>query len=136
MAVPVSFNVINDIPLSDSVVDIAANIPGAILQEDSLVLIYMNGETVDIRAQISVGGNQVLPESPVTVQATVGVLPVTPDDVAIITFGKKGNAITIRGSNQDVAAAREIRAKVFTFPTSDIMLLAQALRTLGIPIAA
>lgn len=136
MAVPVSFNVVNDIPLSDSVVDIAANIPGAILQEDSLVLIYLNGETTDIRAQISVGGNQVLPESPVTVQATAGVLPVTPDDVAIITFGKKGNAITIRGTNLDAAAARELRAKVFTFPTSDIMLLAQALRTLGIPIAA
>lgn len=136
MAVPIAFNVINDIPAAESVVDIAANIPGAILQEDSLVIIYMNGETVDLRTQISIGGNQVLPESPVTVQATVGVLPVTPDDVAIISFGKKGNAITIRGSNQDVAAARELRAKVQTFPTSDIMLLAQALRTLGVPIAA
>jgi len=136
MAVPVAFTVINDIPLSKSVVDIALGFPGAILAEDSLVIIALNGETVDIRAQVSVGGNQVLPESSVTVQATVGVLPITPDDVIIATFGKKGNAITIRGTNLDAAAARELRAKVQTFPTSDIMLLSQALRTLGIPIAA
>lgn len=136
MAVPVAFTIVRDIPLSESVVDIALGFPGAILEEDSLVIIALNGETVDIRSQISVGGNQVLPESSVTVQATIGVLPVTPDDVIIATFGKQGNAITIRGTNLDAAAARELRAKVQTFPTSDIMLLSQALRTLGIPIAA
>jgi len=136
MAVPVAFTIVRDIPLSESVVDIALGFPGAILEDDSLVIIALNGETTDIRAQISVGGNQVLPESSVTVQATGGVLPVTPDDVIIATFGKKGNAITIRGTNLDSAAARELRAKVQTFPTSDIMLLSQALRTLGIPIAA
>jgi hypothetical protein len=135
MAVPVAFTVIRDIPLSESVVDVALGLPGAILEEDSLVIVALNGETTDIRAQISVGGAQVLPESSVTVQATIGVLPVTPDDVLIATFGKKGNAITIRGTNLDAVAARELRAKVQTFPTSDIMLLSQALRTLGIPIA-
>jgi len=136
MAVPVAFAIVNDIPLSESVVDIALGFPGAILAEDSLVIVYLNGETADIRAQISVGGNQVFPEGPVTVQATAGILPVTPDDLVVATFGKAGNAITIRGTNQDAAAAREIRAKVQTFPTSDIALLSQALRTLGIPIAA
>jgi len=136
MAVPVAFTVVNDIPLSESVVDVAANIPGAILQEDSLVLIALNGETGDIRAQVSIGGNQVLPDSRVTVNATAGALPITPDDQIIASFGKKGNAITIRGTNLDAAAAREIRATVKTFPTTDIMLLAQALRTLGVPIAA
>jgi len=136
MAIPVAFTVIRDIPLSESVVDIALGFPGAILQEDSLVIIALNGETVDIRGQISIGGNQVLPESSLTVQATVGVLPITPDDVLIASFGKKGNAITIRGTNLDSAAAREIRAKVQTFPASDIQLLSQALRVLGVPIAS
>lgn len=136
MAVPVAFTVVRDIPLSEAVVDIALGFPGAILEEDSLVIVALNGETVDIRAQISVGGNQVFPEGSVTVQATAGVLPATPDDVIIATFGKKGNAITIRGTNLDAAAPREIRAKVQTFPTSDIMLLSQALRVLGVPIAA
>jgi len=136
MGVPVAFNVINDIPAAESIVDIAANIPGSVLQEDSLVIIYMNGETVDLRTQISIGQNQVLPESPVSVQATGGVLPTTPDDVVIASFGTKGAAITIRGTNLDGAAARELRAKVQVFPTSDIMMMSQALRGLGIPVSA
>jgi len=136
MAVPVALTAVEDIALSSSVQDILANIPGALLQEESLVVIAMNGETVDIRAQISVGGNQVLPDSRVTVQATVGVLPVTPDDVIIATFGKAGEQITIRGTNLDAVAARELRAKVQIFPTADIELLSQALRGLGIPVSA
>jgi len=135
-AVPVALTAVEDIALASSVQDILANIPGGQLAEESLVIIALNGETVDIRAQISIGGNQVLPESRVTVQATVGVLPITPDDVIIASFGTKGDQITIRGSNQDAAAARELRAKVQIFPTADIELLSQALRGLGIPVSA
>lgn len=136
MAVPVALTAVEDIPLSDSVQDILSDIPGAQLAEESLVIIALNGETPDIRAQISIGGNQVLPDSRVTVQATAGVLPVTPDDVIIASFGKAGNTITIRGTNLDAAAARELRAKVQIFPTADIELLSQALRGLGIPVSA
>lgn len=134
--VPVSFTAVEDIALSSSVQDIVANIPGSLLQEESLVLIELNGETVDIRAQISIGGNQVLPESRVTVQATAGVLPTSPDDNLVASFGKAGEQITIRGTNLDAAAARELRAKVKIFPTADIELLSQALRGLGIPVSA
>lgn len=136
MGRPVAFTVVNDIPLSDTVVDIAANIPGADISEPSLVLIALNGETADIRAQVSIGGAQVLPESRVTVQATGGVLPVTPDDILIVTLGNQGESITIKGTNLDAAAARELRAKVVIFPMSDInalMLLMQQLRGVGIP---
>lgn len=136
MAVPVALTAVEDIALASSVQDILANIPGGQLAEESLVIIALNGETVDIRAQISIGGNQVLPESRVTVQATIGVLPITPDDVIIASFGTKGDQITIRGSNQDAVAARELRAKVQIFPTADIELLSQALRGLGIPVSA
>ncbi len=135
MAVPVAFTAVNDIPLADTVVDIVANVPGAILAEKSLVQVALNGETTDIRAQISIGGQQVLPESRVSVQATVGVLPVTPDDIIVTSFGFAGNQITIKGTNLDAAAARELRAKVQTFPTSDIQLMSQALRAVGIPVS-
>ncbi len=138
MPPPVSFTVVNDIPLSSTIVDIAANIPGADIKEPSLVLIALNGETVDIRAQVSIGAAQVLPESRVTVQATVGVLPITPDDILVATLGNGGDAITIKGTNLDAAAAREIRAKVMVFPMSDIMalqLLMQKLKELGIAVA-
>jgi len=139
MGRPVAFTVVNDIPLASTVVDIAANIPGADISEPSLVLIALNGETVDIRAQVSIGGAQVLPESRVTVQATVGILPVTPDDILVTTLGNRGESITIKGTNLDAAAAREIRASVLIFPMSDInalMLLMQQMRELGIPIVA
>lgn len=137
MGRPVAFTVVRDIPLSDTVVDIAANIPGADISEPSLVLIALNGETVDIRAQVSIGGAQVLPESRVTVQATVGVLPLTPDDVLVATLGTQGESITIKGTNLDAAAAREIRAKVLIFPMDDLnrlMLLMQQLRAIGVPV--
>jgi len=136
MGRPVAFTVVNDIALSSTVVDIAANIPGADISEPSLVLIALNGETVDIRAQVSIGGAQVLPESRVTVQATVGVLPITPDDILVTTLGNQGESITIKGTNLDAAAAREIRASVLIFPMDDInalMLLMQQMRELGLP---
>ncbi len=134
MSVPVALTEVNDIPLSSTVVDVIANIPGSALAEKSLVQIAINGETVDIRAQVSVGGQQVLPESRVTVQATVGVLPVTPDDIVLTTFGEANNQITVKGTNLDGAAAREIRIKLQTFPTSDILMLSQALRAVGVPV--
>lgn len=138
MPPPVSFTVVRDIPLADTIVDIAANIPGADIKEPSLVLIALNGETPDIRAQVSIGAAQVLPESRVTVQATVGVLPITPDDVLVATLGNGGDSITIKGTNLDAAAARELRAKVLVFPMSDIamlQLLLQKMKELGIPVA-
>jgi len=134
MAVPVALTEVNDIPLSSTVVDVIANIPGSVLAEKSLVQLAINGETVDIRAQVSIGGQQVLPESRVTVQATVGVLPVTPDDILITSFGLANNQITVKGTNLDGAAAREIRIKMQSFPTSDIQLMSQALRAVGIPV--
>lgn len=135
MARPVSITSVFDIPLSSVEPNIIKNIPGETLSEDSLVLISLNGETTDVRAQVSIGGNQILPESNVTIQATNGILPITPDDNIVASFGKKGENITIRGSNLDAAAARELRAKILIFPSSDIAILAQALRGVGVPIA-
>jgi len=138
MPPPVSFTVVNDVPLSSTIVDIAIGIPGADIKEPSLILIALNGETADIRAQVSIGAAQVLPESRVTVNATAGVLPVTPDDVLVATLGNGGDSITIKATNLDAAAAREIRAKVLVFPMSDIamlQLLLQKMKELGIPVA-
>jgi len=135
MAVPVAFAFVFDIPLSTSEPNIIADIPGSQLAEKSLVQVFLNGETSDVRAQISVGSEQVLPEAPVTVQATDGILPTVPDDIAVTTFGNAGNQITIKGTNLDAAAARELRTKVQTFPTSDIQLMSQALRLVGIPVS-
>ncbi len=133
---PESLTTVNDLPLSKVVENIIADIPGSQVSEDSLVLIALNGETTDVQAQISIGGAQVLPQSNVTVQATAGVLPITPDDIIVTTFAKANEQITIKGTNLDAVAARELRAKVQIFGVKDIMLLSQALRGVGIPVAA
>jgi len=136
MARPLSLTVVFDIPLSEVEPNIIKNIPGETLSEDSLVLIALNGETTDVQAQVSIGGSQILPQSNVTIQATNGILPITPDDNIVASFGKAGETITIRGTNLDAAAPRELRAKILIFPSSDIMLLSQALRGLGVPVSA
>ncbi len=138
MGRPVGFTVVEDIALASTVVDIAIGIPGADISEPSLILIALNGETTDIRAQVSIGTAQVLPESRVTVQATVGVLPVTPDDILVVTMGLGGESITIKGTNLDAAAARELRAKVTIFPMSDILslqILLQQLKEVGVAVS-
>lgn len=132
---PESFTAVRDIPSSETVQNIVADIPGSQVSEDSVVLIALNGETTDISAQISIGGAQVLPDSNVTVQATSGVLPITPDDIIVTTMAKANEQITIRGTNVDSVAARELRAKVQVFGVLDIAILAQALRGVGIPVA-
>jgi len=134
MGRPVTLTAVNDIALSSSVENILSDIPGSTLADDSLVLIALNAEDVDVRAQVSIGGAQILPQSPVTLQATVGVLPIIPDDQMVVSFGRAGEEITIRGTNLDGAAARELRAVVNTIPTSDLALIKQALERNGIPI--
>ncbi len=62
----------------------------------------------------------------------------TPDDVLIATLGTAGQTITIKGTNLDAAAARELRAKVLVFPMSDIMMLQillQKLKEVGVAVA-
>lgn len=132
---PEAFTQVTDIPLSEVVQNIVADIPGSQVSEDSLCVIALNGETTDVQAQVSIGGAQVLPQGNVTVQATAGVLPVTPDDVVVATFAKANEQITIKGTNLDAVAARELRAKVQVFGVKDIAILAQALRGLGIPVS-
>jgi len=135
MARPVSLTKVEDIPLSESNDDIILGVPGSVVSEPSLVQVALNGETTDVTAQVSIGGAQVLPQSNVTVQATAGILPITPDDILVTSFGNSSERITIRGTNKDAAAARELRAKVVVFPTSDIALVGQMLRQVGIPVS-
>ena len=133
---PEAFSEVVDIALASVVQNIVADIPGSQVSEDSLVQIALNGETTDVQAQISIGGAQVFPQGNVTVQATAGVLPITPDDIVVTTLAKANEQITIKGTNLDAVAARELRTKVQIFGVKDITILSQALRGVGIPVAA
>ena len=134
MAAPYTLTAINDIPLSGSVENVFADQRGIQLAGASMVLVAINAESVDVSAGVNIGGEQALKDgSGVTIQATVGVLPILPDDQLVVTFGQVGNQITLSGRNEDAAAARELRAIARIFEVDDFMLakLMDELRNAG-----
>jgi len=119
-----SLTAIEDIPLSDSIANLFANQGGRTLAEPSLVVLALNAEDVDVSAGIRVGSTEVLSAlSRVTLQATVGVLPILPDDIIAQTFAQAGDEIIVSGNNNDAAAARELRGIVFVIPVNAVSLM-------------
>lgn len=114
---------INDIALSSSIPNLFADQGGRVLAEASLVTIALNGEDVDVTAGIRLGPTEVLAaNSRVTLQATVGVLPILPDDVVSQSIGEASDEIIVSGQNADAAAPRELRGKVLVIPITDVDL--------------
>jgi len=112
---------INDIAISSAIPNLFADQGGRILAEPSLVTVALNGEDVDISAGIRIGPTEVLAaNSRVTLQATVGVLPILPDDVVAQVIGEASDEIIVSGRNADAAAARELRGIVLVTPVSDV----------------
>jgi len=132
--VPYTLTAINDIALSGQVQNIFSDQQGRTLPQASMVLIALNGESVDVTAGVNIGGEQVLEAgSRVTLQATVGDLPIIPDDQLVVTFGNAGQEIIVSGRNVDAAASRELRAIIRVFPTDDFVLarVMEELRAVG-----
>jgi hypothetical protein len=131
---PVSIAAIVDIPLSGRVANVFANLAGRVLTEPSIVLIALNRESVDVLAGVSIGGTEVLPaNSAVTVQSTVGVMPVLPDDILVTSGGQAADEIIITGTNADAAVPRELRAIAKIIPVEDQALLQAVAAVQGIP---
>lgn len=121
---PYTLTAIIAVPLSDRDDDLLDGKRGRTLTEPSLVEIALNAEDVDITMGATVGPTEVLPSgSRVTLQATVGVLPVFPDDVLVQTFGSVGDEIIIGAVNADAAAAREARVVVRVTAIEDVDLV-------------
>jgi len=131
---PYTLSGITDIPLSGNVANVFAAQQGRILPQNSMVLLALNGETVDVSAGVNIGGEQTLEAgSRVTVQATVGVMPIIPDDQIVVSFGQTGQEIIVSGANADAAAARELRAIARVFGVDDFILakVMQEIRGVG-----
>lgn len=120
---PTSFIQIFDIPAADTEPNIFVQIPEARITEASFVQFSLNREAVTVLITVKVGSDEVLPSSPVTLEATVGVLPSIRDDTIIETFAQAGDIISIAASNSDGAAAREIRAIVRVTAINDMDLV-------------
>ncbi len=121
MARPYTFQVINDIAAGGSETDILTQVSVAKITEMSLVEIFLNGETVSIEASAKIGADEVLPIGPVTVEATVGVLPSLRDDRVVASFAQAGDTVSISGRNAG-GAAGELRAIVRVTAIGDVAL--------------
>jgi len=132
MGSPYTIVAIEDIPLSDSVEDLFQGKRGRRLTEPALVEIALNAEDVDVTAGATLGSTEILSAgSRVTLQATVGILPVFPDDVLIQSFGGVGDEIIVSGVNADAAAAAELRAVAKVTAISDVALRRAVLQGVG-----
>lgn len=119
MARPLSLAVIEDLAIGASGVDILRDFADAQLSEPSLVVVYENRESVDVTSQIKMGSEEVKPLGGSVVMATVGVIPILPDNKVVVTMGGKGERIQVLGTNAN-AAAQELRVVVMIFALSDI----------------
>ncbi len=121
MARPYTFQVVNDIGAGLSVTDILTQVSVAKISEMSLVEIFLNAESALVEVSAKIGADEVLTLGPVTVEATVGVLPSLRDDRVVASFAQAGDTVSISGRNADVAA-RELRAIVRVTAIGDVAL--------------
>jgi len=113
---------ISDIDATGSVGNVIAEKPGRQLAGPSIVRIYLTRESVDVEAQVTIGGTNVFPSGPVNVVAAVGTLPSTQDDEVITVVAQAGDSIIIAGTNAN-AAKQELRALVKVTLVDDAILL-------------
>jgi len=121
MAGPYTLVQVTDITIggTDSLL---ANKQGRVLPEDSRVRIFLNRESVDVSFGITLGATEVLAAGgAAAINATVGDVPSTRDDLVVDSFGLAGDEILILGSNSN-AALQEGRAIVWVDPVDDQVL--------------
>jgi len=117
-----SIAAIEDIPLAGSVDNVLADKPGITLNEPSRVRLFVSRETVDVEVAITVGGSNVYPRGPAALNAVVGTLPSTQDDLLIDIMAQRNDTIIVEATNKDAAAAREVRVLAFITPVTDAVL--------------
>ena len=121
MASPYTISTINDVAAT-STENLLGNLKGRVLSAPSRVQIALNTEAVTQRVSVLIGGENVLDSARVTLQATVGVMPVLPDDNIINTLGDQGDEIIINATNS-TAGALETRAIVRVTELDDAAVL-------------
>jgi len=128
MAPPYTIIVVNDVTIggTDSIINGES---GRTLVAPSRVQIFLNRESVDVTFTITLGGARILLDGAARINATVGDIPVLPDDGIADTFGGAGDELVILASNVN-AALQEARA-IIRVTEIDDNALAMAMQTLG-----
>jgi hypothetical protein len=96
-----------------------ANKQGRVLPEDSRVRIFANRESVDVSFGVTLGATEVLATGgAAAINATIGDVPSTRDDLLVDSFGFAGDEILILAANAN-AALQEARVIVWVDPIDD-----------------
>lgn len=106
---------ITDIAATGEIDNVIKNKPGTTLSRKSAVQIFLTREAVDVLCTVTVGGSIVMAQGPVNINAVVGTIPSTQDDLIIEVIAQKGDEIIIAGTNA-TAGALELRALVKIMP--------------------
>ncbi len=132
---PYNIATINDLAANGNA-NLLQGLKGRTLPMNAFVIAFANQEAVTGSWQVTIGATEVvIPNTPATLQATVGVMPVIPDDLLFLSMGEGGEEIIVNYSNGDGAAAREGRLSVFVVPIPALLLLKFAANE-GLPIPA
>jgi len=92
---------------------------GRVLPEASRVRIFANRESVDVTFNVTLGATEVLASlAGAAINATVGDVPSTRDDLLVDSFGEAGDEILILAANAN-AALQEARVIVWVDPIDD-----------------
>lgn len=132
---PYNIATINDLAANGNE-NLLQGLKGRTLPMEAFVIAFANQEAVTGSWQVTVGATEiVIPNTPATLEAAVGVMPTLPDDMLFLTMGEKGDEIIVNYSNGDGAAAREGRINLFVVPIPALLLLKFA-QNEGLPIPA
>ncbi len=132
---PYNIAIINDLAALGST-NLLQGLKGRTLPMQAFIAAFANQEAVSGSWQVTVGATEVvIPNTPATLQATVGVMPILPDDLLFLTMGERGDEIIVNYSNGDGAVAREGRIKVYVIPIPALLLLKFA-QNEGLPLPA
>lgn len=118
---PLTVTNITDVGIA-ATASLLAGEAGRVLEEPALVKIYANQENANVSYTITIGGRQVASDLPAAIQATIGQMPIVPDNLIVNSLGMGGDEIVIRARNAD-AAASEARVMVLITPIDDAALI-------------
>ena len=125
-----TISVTEDMAIGATNVDILRNLTSLTkLAEDSVVAVYLVGESVDVTAAVKMGNFEAMSSGPIPIDTTVGQAPTVPDDRMVLTDGENGETISIPVSNAN-AAAQSCSAIVRIIPAEDLLAFPQLLETL------
>jgi len=117
-----TISAIADVPATGKVDNVVEALQGITLRQASRIRVYLSREGVDVLAGVNIGGNQVLQTgAPVPLNAIVGVMPSTQDDMVLEVFAQANDLIIVSATN-DNAAAQELRVLLQVMPLDDVLL--------------